>query len=260
MSGLREKPQGLVEFPQAAARPAGAAGAARNLARPQQPVDHRKEHRKRLRQRFRRAGREGLQDYELMELVLFRAIPRKDVKDLAKNLLVHFGGFAEAISAPRERLTEVKGVGDSVADEFKIVQAAAQELVRARMQERPVISSWQAVLDHCTAAMAHEKEEQFRVLFLDRKNVLIADEVQQRGTIDHTPVYPREVVRRALELRASAIILVHNHPSGDPTPSRADVDMTKQIVAAAKPLHITVHDHLVVGKGMTASFRSLGLM
>ncbi|MFP3942299.1 MAG: RadC family protein [Alphaproteobacteria bacterium] len=258
MSGLRERPQGVIEFPRTAAGPAPAAK--QKSASRKAGEDHRKGHRQRLRERFRRAGTDGLQEYELLELLLFRAIPQKDVKDLAKDLLAHFGGFAEVISAPRERLVEIKGMGEAAADEFKIVQAAAQKLVRTQAQKRPVISSWQAVVDHCTAAMAHEKEEQFRVLFLDRKNVLIADEVQQRGTIDHTPVYPREVVRRALELRASAIILVHNHPSGDPTPSRADVDMTKEIIAAAKALHINVHDHLVVGKGMTASFRGLGLM
>lgn len=258
MSGLRERPQRVIEFPEAAAR---AIPAARQEPSPKKAKnDHQKGHRKRLRERFRRAGSEAVQDYELLELVLFRAIPRRDVKPLAKELIDRFGGFAETVSAPRERLAEVPGLGEAAVDELKIVQAAAQKLVRTRMLERPVISSWQAVLDHCTASMAHEKEEQFRVLFLDRKNVLIADEVQQRGTIDHTPVYPREVVRRALELRASALILVHNHPSGDPTPSRADVNMTKEIIEAAKALHITVHDHLVVGKGMTASFRSLGLL
>jgi DNA repair protein RadC len=253
MRGLREA-QAVVEFPARGRR------AAPRAAKPAAEEDYRKGHRKRLRERFRRAGADGLQDYELLELVLFRAIPQKDVKGLAKELIKTFGGFAEAISAPRQRLTDVKGMGEAAVDEFKIVQAAAQKLTQAKVLGKCVIASWQSLVDYCTAAMAHEKEEQFRVLFLDRKNALIADEVQQRGTVDHTPVYPREVVRRALELRASAIILVHNHPSGDPTPSRADVEMTKEIANAAKALHISVHDHLIIGKGVTASLRSLGLM
>lgn len=217
-------------------------------------------HRERLRERFRRAGAEGLQDYELLELILFRALPRRDVKPLAKDLLKRFGGFAEAVSASRELLAETPGLGPAAVEEIKIIQAAALKLAQGQVLNRPALTSWTALVDYCTAAMAHDKIEQFRVLFLDRKNVLIADEVQQRGTVDHTPVYPREVVRRALALQASAIILVHNHPSGDPTPSRADVDMTRQIVEAARALRIAVHDHLVIGKSGTASFRSLGLL
>ncbi len=222
--------------------------------------NHTAGHRERLRARFKKAGVDGVQDYELLELILFRAIPRKDVKPLAKELIAKFGGFAQVIAAPVERLMEVKGVSENVAQELKIVQAAALKLSQARVLKRPVISSWDALLSYCRAAMADEKTELFRILFLDKKNILIADEVQQRGTVDHTPVYPREVVKRALELGASAIILVHNHPSGDPTPSQADVDMTNQIVKAAAALNIRIHDHLVIGHDQHASFKSLGLL
>lgn len=222
--------------------------------------NHAAGHRERLRARFRKAGVDGVQDYELLELVLFRAIPRRDVKPLAKELIATFGGFAQTLAAPIERLTEVKGVSENVAQELKIVQAAAIKLAQARVLKRPVISSWNDLLSYCRAAMADEKTELFRILFLDKKNILIADEVQQQGTVDHTPVYPREVVKRALELGASAIILVHNHPSGDPTPSSADIEMTNQIVSAAKALDIRVHDHLVIGHEHHASFKSLGLL
>lgn len=222
--------------------------------------DHAKGHRERLRARFKKAGVDGVQDYELLELILFRAIPRKDVKPLAKELIKTFGGFPQALAAPIERLMEIKGVSENVALEMKVVQAAAIKLSQARVLKRPVISSWDALLSYCRAAMADEKTELFRILFLDKKNILIADEVQQRGTVDHTPVYPREVVKRALELGASAIILVHNHPSGDPTPSQADVEMTNMIVKAAAALNIRVHDHLVIGHEHHASFKSLGLL
>ncbi len=207
-----------------------------------------------------RAGVEGVQDYELLELILFRAKARGDVKPLAKALIKEFGGFAEVLAAPVERLMEINGVGEATAQELKIVHAAGVKLTQERVLKRPVISSWNDLLAYCRAAMADDAIEQFRVLFLDKKNILIADEVQARGTVDHTPVYPREVVKRALELGASAIILAHNHPSGDPTPSRADIDMTKQIVEAARALGIRVHDHLVVGKTREASFKSLGLL
>jgi DNA repair protein RadC len=217
-------------------------------------------HRDRLRQRFLRAGASGIEDYELLELVLFRAKVRGDLKPLAKALLKTFGGFAEVLAAPIERLREVDGVGEATAIELKIVHAAGVKLAQERVLRRPVISSWDDLLAYCRASMADEKIEQFRILFLDRKNILIADEVQQRGTVDHTPVYPREVVKRALELSASAIILVHNHPSGDPTPSRADIDMTNQIVKAAGPLGVRVHDHLVIGHRTEASFKALGLI
>jgi len=207
-----------------------------------------------------RAGAEGVQDYELLELVLFRAIPRKDVKPIAKALIARFGGFSEAVAAPPELLVETPGVSESVVRELKIVQAAALKLAQARVLKRPVISSWGDLLAYCRAAMADELTETFRVLFVDKKNILIADEVQQKGTVDHAPVYPREVVKRALELGASAVILVHNHPSGDPTPSRADIEMTREVVKAAQALNIRVHDHLVIGKDREASFKALGLL
>jgi DNA repair protein RadC len=205
-------------------------------------------HRERLRDRFREAGADALSDYELLELLLFRALPRRDVKSLAKTLLEKFGSFAEVIAAPEPRLAEVKGLGDSAITEFKIVQAAAARFLRGAVKKRPVLSSWSSVLDYCRTAQAFAVREQFRVLFLDKRNQLIADELQQVGTVDHTPVYPREVVKRALELSATAIILVHNHPSGDPTPSRADIQMTQQITAVASPLGISVYDHIIVGK------------
>jgi DNA repair protein RadC len=221
---------------------------------------HYLEHRKRLRQRFLDAGAPALADYELLELILFRAIPRRDVKPLAKALLAKFGSLAEAISAPKERLAEVKGLGDAAIAEIKIVQAAATRLARGQVKERAVLSSWSSVLDYCRTVMAYREREEFRVLFLDKRNRLIADECQQVGTVDHTPVYPREVVKRALELSATALILVHNHPSGDPTPSRADVQMTQAIIDVAKPLGIAVHDHIVVGKDGHASLKALKLM
>jgi DNA repair protein RadC len=217
-------------------------------------------HRERLRGRFREAGADAVSDYELLELLLFRALPRRDVKPLAKSLLEKFGSFAEVITAPEARLAEVKGLGDSGVTEFKIVQAAASRLLRGQVKKRPALSSWSAVLDYCRTAQAFADRELFRVLFLDKRNQLIADEVQQTGTIDHTPVYPREVVKRALELSATAIILVHNHPSGDPTPSHADIQMTQQIIAVAQPLGISVHDHIIVGKEGHASLRGLKLI
>ena len=217
-------------------------------------------HRDRLRNRFREAGTEALSDYEMLELVLFRALPRRDVKPLAKALIAKFGSFAEVISAPESRLREVKGLGASAVTDLKIVQAAASRLARGQVQRKPVLSSWSAVLDYCRTAMAFEDKEQFRILFLDKRNQLIADEVQQTGTVDHTPVYPREVVKRALELSATAVILVHNHPSGDPTPSRADIQMTQSILEIAKPLGISVHDHIIVGKEGHASFKGLKLI
>jgi DNA repair protein RadC len=217
-------------------------------------------HRERLRARFREAGSDAVSDYELLELVLFRAIPQRDVKPLAKDLIAKFGSFAEVIAAPGKRLAEVKGVGESVITELKIVHAAASRLARGQVKGRPVLSSWSAVLDYCRTAMAFADKEQFRVLFLDKRNQLIADELQQVGTVDHTPVYPREVVKRALELSSTAIILVHNHPSGDPTPSLSDIEMTKSIVEIAKPLGISVHDHIIVGKGGHASMKGLKLI
>jgi DNA repair protein RadC len=217
-------------------------------------------HRERLRTRFLKGGADAMPDYELLELTLFAALPRRDTKPLAKALLARFGSFAEVIAAPRARLLEIKGLGESVANHLKIVEAAAHRLAKTRVMGRAALSSWSALLDYCTAAMARSQNEEFRVLFLDRKNNLVADEVQNRGTIDHTPVYPREIIKRALELGASSIILVHNHPSGDPTPSKADILMTREIAAAAKALSIAVHDHLVIGRSGHASFKSLGLL
>jgi DNA repair protein RadC len=217
-------------------------------------------HRQRLRERFRSAGGDALSDYELLELLLFRAIPQRDVKPLAKHLLEKFGSFGEVIAAPAARLAEINGLGEAAITELKIVAAAAQRLARGEVKRRPVLSSWSSVLDYCRAAMAFAEKEQFRILFLDKRNQLITDELQQVGTVDHTPVYPREVVKRALELSATAVILVHNHPSGDPTPSQADIQMTKSIVDIAKPLGIAVHDHIIVGKEGHASLKGLKLI
>ncbi len=228
--------------------------------RPPDPEDHRRNHRARLRARFMRGGAAAMPDYELLELVLFRAIPRRDVKPLAKRLLAEFGDFNAVLAADAARLSRVRGVGAAVVQELKIVEAAAHRMARARVIERAVLSSWDALLTYCQTAMAHQTIEQFRILFLDRRNILIADEAQQKGTIDHVPVYPREVVKRALELNASALILVHNHPSGDPTPSDADIAMTRQIIDAAGALGIVVHDHLVIGQGDAYSFRADGLI
>ncbi len=216
-------------------------------------------HRERLRDRFAGGGADAMPDYELLELVLFRAIQRQDTKPIAKALIARFGTFGDVLSAPAERLKEVKGVGDKVVFELKLIQAAALRMSRNTVLDKPALTSWTALIDYCTAAMAYDDREQFRILFFDRKNVLIADEVQQRGTVDHTPVYPREVVKRALELSASAIILVHNHPSGDPTPSQADITMTQQIVEVSSKLSITVHDHIIIGRKGHASFKALKL-
>jgi DNA repair protein RadC len=217
-------------------------------------------HRERLRTRFRDAGSEAVTDYELLELVLFRSIPRRDLKPLCKELVAKFGSFAEVLAAPEKRLNELKGLGEAAITDLKIVHAAAARLARGQVQKRTVLSSWSSVLDYCRTAQAFADKEQFRVLFLDKRNQLIADELQQTGTVDHTPVYPREVVKRALELSASALILVHNHPSGDPTPSRADIQMTQAIIEVAKPLGISVHDHIIVGKDGHASLKGLKLI
>ncbi len=217
-------------------------------------------HRERLRERFREAGPEALPDYELLEMVLFRAISRGDTKPLAKNLIAKFGSFAEVISAAPERLKEVDGVGDAVTTELKLIRAAALRLMKGGIVNRPLLSSWSAILEYCRASMAFQDKEQFRILFLDKKNQLIADEVQQEGTVDHTPVYTREVMKRALELSASAIILAHNHPSGDPTPSLADIDMTRKIIDAGMKLGIAVHDHVIFGRGGHTSFRASKLI
>lgn len=217
-------------------------------------------HRDRLRQRFSASGPASLAEYELLELLLFRLIPRADTKPVAKALLKRFGSFGEVLGAPVHLLQEVKGVGSAVALDLKVIAAAGQRMARSEVSGRDVLSSWSQVLDYCRAAMAFEDREQFRILFLDKRNAIIADEVQQTGTVDHTPVYPREVVKRALELASTAVILVHNHPSGDPTPSRADIEMTRSIVDTAKPLGISVHDHIIIGKNGFASMKGLQLI
>jgi DNA repair protein RadC len=237
-----------------------AAKAKNKSAKKAKPAPHYHGHRERLRGRFRDAGADALSDYEMLELVLFRAIPQRDVKPLAKELIEIFGSYAEVLAAPVQRLGEIKGLGDAAITELKVVQAAAARLLKGEVKKRPVLSSWSSVLDYCRGAMAFDDKEQFRILFLDKRNQLIADEVQQKGTVDHTPVYPREVVKRALELSATAIILVHNHPSGDPTPSRSDIVMTEAIVDVAKPLGILVHDHIIVGKEGHASLKGLKLI
>ena len=217
-------------------------------------------HRQRLRERFLAGGSESLPDYELLELLLFHAIPRIDVKPLAKQLLAQFGSLAAVLSADPQRLAQFDQVTQHVIVLLRAVRETGVRLARAEAMTGPVIGSWDKLLDYCRASMAHEAVEQFRLLFLDRKNRLIADEVQQKGTVDHTPVYPREVVKRALELNATAIILVHNHPSGDPTPSAGDVAMTREIAGACDKLGIMLHDHVVIAKTGHASLKSLGLI
>ncbi len=217
-------------------------------------------HRERLRQRFIAAGEDSVADYELLELLLFRAMPRRDVKPLAKALLARFGSFAQVLGARAERLQEIDGLGEAAATELKIVAAAAKRLTRGAVRERKSLSSWSEVLDYCRVTMAFAEQEEFRVIFLDKRNGLITDEVQGRGTVDHTPVYPREVIRRALELGATALVLVHNHPSGDPSPSVADIKMTHEIVSIAKPMGIAVHDHLIIGRNGHASLKALKLI
>jgi DNA repair protein RadC len=223
-------------------------------------VPHYHGHRERLRERFRNAGPDALSDYELLEMALFAAKPRGDTKPTAKLLLKTFGSFAEVIHAPEARLREVDGIGDASINLIKLIAAAASRIAKGQLQKRTLLSSWNSVIDYCRTAMAFADKEQFRILFLDKRNQLIADEVQQTGTVDHTPVYPREVVKRALELSATAVILVHNHPSGDPTPSQADVQMTKAIVDIAGPLGISVHDHIIVGKNGHASLKGMKLI
>ena len=217
-------------------------------------------HRERLRERFRRGGSSALNDYEFLELILFRAMPRRDVKPIAKALLTRFGSFAEVLAARPERLDEIAGLGEAAITELKIVEAAARRLAQSAIEKRQNLGSSSAVLDYCRTAMAYIDHEEFRILFLDKKNQLIADEVQGVGTVDHAPVYPREIMRRSLELGATALILVHNHPSGDPSPSTADIAMTVQIVSLGKALGVVVHDHLVIGRHGHASFRSLKLI
>ncbi len=227
---------------------------------PSKSTPHYHGHRDRLRERFLAVGPEGLQDYELLELILFRAMPRRDVKPLAKTLLERFGGFAGVIGADPERLMEVSGIGQAAMMELKLVHGVAVKLLQEQVLDKPVLGSSSQLVDYLKARLSTEKIEQFRVLFLDNKNRLIADEMQQQGTVNHTPVYTREVIRRALELHASSIILVHNHPSGDPTPSRDDVSMTMKIIEAGRTMNIRVHDHLIIGRGKVLSLRQEGYM
>lgn len=219
-----------------------------------------KGHRQRLRERFLATGAPGLREDELLELVLYGANPRGDTKPLARALLKRFGCFSGVIAARQEALQSVAGVGEVVVATLKVIEAAAVHLARERVIDRPVISNWDALIDYCRAAMAHQPVEQFRILFLDRQNALLGDEVQQRGTVDHTPVYPREIVRRALDLHASSLILVHNHPSGNPAPSKEDISLTREIVRAAAALGLTIHDHIIIGRAGHFSFSSKGLL
>ena len=217
-------------------------------------------HRERLRERFHSAGPDALSDYELLEMVLFTAQPRRDMKPLAKSLLKKFGSFAEAVHAPETLLREVDGIGDASINQLRLIAAAASRIAKGQLSQRTLLSSWNDVIAYCRTSMAFADKEQFRLLFLDKRNQLIADEVQQVGTVDHTPVYPREVIKRALELSATAVLLVHNHPSGDPTPSSADIQMTRAIIDIAAPLGISVHDHIIVGRNGHASLKGLKLI
>jgi DNA repair protein RadC len=244
----------LVPMPSKASEPKNPAG--------DQPDEtpHYHGHRERLRERFYGAGPDALSDYELLEMALFPALPRRDTKPLAKSLLKKFGSFAEVVHAPEVRLREVDGIGDASINQLKLIAAAASRIAKGELKTRAMLSSWASVIDYCRTSMAFADKEQFRILFLDKRNQLIADEVQQTGTVDHTPVYPREVIKRALELSATAVILVHNHPSGDPTPSQADIHMTKAIIDIASPLGISVHDHIIVGKNGHASLKGMKLI
>ena len=234
---------GLLEPPPPAAAPAGAEG-----------------HRARLRQRLLTAGPDSIADHELLELLLFLALPRRDTKPIARALVARFGSFANAIAAPLNDLRAVDGMGEAGAAALKTVQAAALRLARAEVLDRPVLNNWDRLMAYLNAVLARERIEHFRILFLDNRNRLLGDEAQTRGTVNHTPVYPREVVKRALELHASAIIVVHNHPSGDPTPSAEDIAMTQEIRNAASALSIVLHDHVIVGNGRWLSFRQEGLL
>lgn len=248
-SAFREMPEWLFDLDDA-----------RPVVLPSRPPNYIRHHEKSLRERFVSGGASALTDHDLLELLLLRAMPRGDVAPLAERLIETFGDFNRALSAPITRLIEVDGMNQSLAQDLKIIEASAHRLARTRIMQRPVISSWNAVIDYCHTTMANSETEQFRVLYLDRKNTLIADEEQARGTVDHVPVYPREVVKRALEISASALILVHNHPSGDPTPSEADIAMTHQIRDAAEVLGIQIFDHLIIGKSKETSFRAEGYL
>ena len=217
-------------------------------------------HRDRLREKFRTKGSDALADYEMLELLLFRSIPRRDTKPLAKALIAEFGSLAEILAAPEHRLSKISGLGASVITDLKLIHAAAKLMAVENIRNKTLLGSWSAVLDYCRTAMAFSEIEEFRILFLDKKNCLIADEVQQTGTVDHTPVYPREVAKRSLELSATAILMVHNHPSGDPTPSTADIEMTKTVIETLKPLGVTVHDHIIIARDGHASLKGMQLI
>ena len=217
-------------------------------------------HRKRLRERLRRGGHMALHDYELLELILFRALPRRDVKPLARNLLDRFGDLSGVLSATDARLLEVTGIGQEVITEFRLIEAVALNFRQSRIMQKPALANWNQMINYCRTKIAEKNREEFHVLFLDKKNHIIADELMGSGTVDHAPVYPREVIKRALELNASALILVHNHPSGDPTPSKADIDMTNKLYALASQFNIVVHDHLIIGRVDEVSFKNLGLL
>jgi DNA repair protein RadC len=221
---------------------------------------HYKGHRQRLRERFLTGGSDALQDYELLELLLFMAIPRRDVKPLAKQLLKTFGSLPELMAATPEELMKVSGISENTATALKGVEALATRMMKQDLQAKPVLNNWTRLMDYCYATMAHEKKEHFRILFLNKKNELLADEIQGSGTVDHTPAYPREIMKRSLELGATAIILMHNHPSSDPKPSQADIDMTAQIIRAAEPFNITVHDHIIISRNGYTSMKNQGLM
>ena len=235
---------------------------ARTTPSPNRPTEapHYHGHRERLRERFHAAGPDALSDYELLELALFPALPRRDTKPLAKALMKEFSSFAEVVHAPVARLREIDGIGEASIHQIKLLAAAASRVAKGKIRRKIALSSWNDVIEYCRAVMAFADKEQFRLLFLDKRNQLIADEVQQTGTVDHTPVYPREVIKRALELSATALVLVHNHPSGDPTPSQADIQMTKAIIQIATPLGISVHDHIIVGKNGHASMKGMKLI
>lgn len=221
---------------------------------------HHTGHRQRLRDRFSGGGANALADYELLELVLFLVIPQRDVKPLAKTLIVKFGGLAEVMNAPIEELIKVPGIKENTALAFKAITALSHRALKQEITRKPILNSWNRLMDYCTATMAHEQKEHFRIIFLNKKNEMIGDEIQSSGTVDHTPAYPREIMKRALELGATALILVHNHPSGDPKPSQADIDMTRAIMRAAEPFSIVIHDHVIVSRGGYTSFKNQGLM
>jgi DNA repair protein RadC len=229
-------------------------------AEPKTQEPHYKGHRQRLRERFLSGGSEALQDYELLELLLFMAIPRRDVKPLAKTLLQTFGSLPELMAATPEELMRVDGISENTATAIKSVEAVATRMMKQEIAKKPLLNNWTRLMDYCHATMAHEKKEHFRIIFLNKKNELIADEIQGTGTVDHTPAYPREIMKRSLELGATAIILMHNHPSGDPKPSAADIDMTHQIIRAAEPFNITVHDHIIISRNGYTSMKNQGLM